>query len=213
MYTFVLVHRKDGSLDFIIRVAQRNIRRYRSRKEGGGGASLCSRGKSEHHWARTLGRIWAPDGGNTRAQRCCTKIHIQRGRRAAYKGEPRPSKYICAYIFSFAVIQSEKSRTNERGKKKKKRKTTKKKRITLSYLVEKCYRERETRNKRTILQIHYRANSCLWHLKRYGTPGEDIIYPLADTVPLPLTITKRGRKKEKFVLDRRKESRTAPRRE
>ena len=128
MYTFVLVHRKDGSLDFIIRVAQRNIRRYRSRKEGGGEASLCSRGKSEHHWARTLGRIWAPDGGNTRAQRCCTKIHIQRGRRAAYKGEPRPSKYICAYIFSFAVIQSEKSRTNEREKKKKKRKTTKKKR-------------------------------------------------------------------------------------
>lgn len=126
-YVYIRTCALQGWIDFIIRVAQRNIRRYRSRKEGGGGASLCSRGKSEHHWARTLGRIWAPDGGNTRAQRCCTKIHIQRGRRAAYKGEPRPSKYICAYIFSFAVIQSEKSRTNEREKKKKREKNNKEK--------------------------------------------------------------------------------------
>ena len=32
----------------------------------------------------------------------------------AYKGEPRLSKYICAYIFPFAVIQSGRRRKRER---------------------------------------------------------------------------------------------------
>ncbi|KOX77950.1 hypothetical protein WN51_05838 [Melipona quadrifasciata] len=33
-----------------------------------------------------------------------------------YKGEPRLSKYICAYIFPFAVIQSGRRREEERGR-------------------------------------------------------------------------------------------------
>lgn len=80
----------------------------------------CTRVYGEHHCARTR-REYGPDGGNTRARPCCTKIHIHCGRQAAYKGKARPSKYICAYIFSparergYTIREDTRDPSNKKG--------------------------------------------------------------------------------------------------
>ena len=154
MYTFVLVHRKDGSLDFIIRVAQRNIRRYRSRKEGGGGASLCSRGKSEHHWARTRGEYGRPMVGihvhNDAARKFISNVAGEQRIKASHD-----RRNIFAHTFFPSRLYNPKRAERTKGKKRKRR--------------EKQQRKNEEEEKRHVHRHHHPLPPpCNGHLRGDG---------------------------------------------
>lgn len=77
------------------------VANWRLRGSRQAASNIHSREAEEAPLAASSWRIWAADGGNTRAERCCTKIHIQRGRRAERIKASHDRPNIFAHTFFF----------------------------------------------------------------------------------------------------------------